>query len=55
MDPFIVFDCPHCQKLLRAGDKLANAKGKCPNCDKEFTVPEKGSASRKGAKDPEDN
>ena len=37
----IEFECQHCQKLLRAGSDYAGKKGKCPNCKKEITVPEK--------------
>jgi len=55
MDPFIAFDCPHCQKLLQAGTKLAGTKGKCPNCRKEITVPEKDSASNGEEEEPEVN
>lgn len=40
----IEFECPHCQKLLRAGIDYAGNKAKCPNCDKEIIVPEKDSA-----------
>ena len=40
----IEFECPHCRKLLRAGSDHASKKGKCPNCGKEITVPEKDSA-----------
>lgn len=55
MDPFIAFDCPHCRKLLQAGTKLAGTKGKCPNCDKEITVPEKDSASNNEEKESDVN
>ena len=55
MDPFIAFDCPHCQKLLRAGTKVVGTKGKCPNCGKEITVPEEDSVSNNDAKESEDN
>ncbi len=35
----IRFKCGHCAKLLQAGSQLAGKKGKCPNCNKEITVP----------------
>jgi len=41
---FIEFECPQCQKLLRAGSEHVGKKSKCPNCDKEIVVPEKDSA-----------
>ena len=44
----IDFKCPYCQKALRAGNKLAGKNGKCPNCKKESTVPEKDSAKAVG-------
>jgi len=38
----IRFECPHCKARLQVGVKLIGTKGKCPNCNKEVTVPDKG-------------
>lgn len=37
----VKFKCPHCLTLLEAGSKLIGKAGKCPNCGKEITVPDK--------------
>lgn len=46
------FKCQHCQATLQVGSDFAGQKGKCPNCQKEITVPEKETRSpdeKKGA------
>jgi Zn-dependent protease with chaperone function len=35
----IVVDCPHCSEKLNIKDEYAGRKGKCPKCQKPFTVP----------------
>jgi phage FluMu protein Com len=37
----IEFTCPHCNKLLEAGDHLAGKDAECPACKKKVTVPDK--------------
>jgi len=40
-DMTVKFKCPHCLTSLEAGGKLIGKTGKCPNCGKEITVPDK--------------
>jgi DNA-directed RNA polymerase subunit RPC12/RpoP len=47
----IKFKCFHCQTALQAGSDFAGQKGKCPNCNKEITVPEKDSNSPDGKRE----
>ena len=35
----IRFPCPHCEKPLRAADKLAGTEAKCPECGKGMRIP----------------
>lgn len=37
----VKFKCPECQTSLEVGSKLIGKTGKCPNCDKVITVPDK--------------
>jgi hypothetical protein len=47
----IEFKCPHCQVNLKAGVDLSGQKGRCPNCKKDITIPEKETQSPSGKKD----
>jgi len=37
----VEFRCPHCDAPLKAGVNMAGTVGKCPQCQKELTVPQK--------------
>ena len=47
----VEFECPHCQVRLRAGIDHIGSKANCPNCRKEFTVPEKEDVKKRQKKE----
>ena len=41
----IQFPCPTCQTVFKVNDEKAGKKGKCPNCQSPFTIPQPEAAA----------
>ena len=45
MEEKIIFNCPNCEKLLKANTASKNKKGQCPVCNNLLRVPEESTTA----------